>query len=91
MYAASLDIRAPQVVNDRFLQHVFSAHMPGGRIGGTIPVPSTFTGFLGYIVNCVFQFCYSTISSIVTTFFQSILGGNDASKFYHIYKFTIKF
>ncbi|CAD7080011.1 unnamed protein product [Hermetia illucens] len=66
MYAASADARVPQVVNDRFLQHVFSAHMPGGRGSNDSP-PSGITGFLGYLVNCVFQFCYSTLSSLVTT------------------------
>lgn len=66
MYATTTDIRVPQVVNDRYLQHVFSAHMPGGR-GSNSPPPTGFTGFLGYIVNYVFQFCYNTISSIITT------------------------
>lgn len=72
MYASTntTDSRPLQVVNDRFLQHVFSAHMPGGRGGGgtSSSPPSSFRGFIGYLVNYVFQFCYNTLSSIVTAF-----------------------
>ncbi|XP_055386441.1 FAS-associated factor 2 [Condylostylus longicornis] len=77
MYAANTDIRAPQVVNDRFLQHVFSAQsgLPGFSNGS--PIPNSFTGFLGYIVNCVFQFCYSTVSSVISVFFKAIFGGRE--------------
>lgn len=79
MYAASADARVPQVVNDRFLQHVFSAHMPGGRGSNDSP-PSGITGFLGYLVNCVFQFCYSTLSSLVTTLLN-IFRSSERSKY----------
>ena len=60
MYAAAHDIRAPQVVNDRYLQRVFQSHREPTP-------PAGFTGFLGYIVNYVFGFCYNTLSSIITT------------------------
>lgn len=67
MYAASTELRAPNVVNDRFLQQVFSANMPGGRTGSGPPMPGSFTGIIGYVINFVFQYCYSTLSSIVST------------------------
>ncbi|KAI9576554.1 FAS-associated factor 2 [Glossina fuscipes] len=76
MFAGSRDVRAPVVINDRFLQQVFSATMPGGRTARSVngaPVPRTFTGILGYIINVVFQYCYSTISSILNLF----IGGNE--------------
>ncbi|XP_058451301.1 FAS-associated factor 2 [Malaya genurostris] len=61
--AYATESRAPQVVNDRFLQHVFSAQ------GGTnVPVPTGIGGVIGFVVNYVFNFCYSTVSSIVTAF-----------------------
>ncbi|TMW54460.1 hypothetical protein DOY81_000452 [Sarcophaga bullata] len=75
-FVGSRDVRAPAVINDRFLQQVFSATMPGGRSarGSTPgPMPRSITGILGYIINMVFQYCYSTISSILGAF----LGGNE--------------
>uniref|UniRef100_A0A1Q3F6M6 Putative regulator of the ubiquitin pathway n=1 Tax=Culex tarsalis TaxID=7177 RepID=A0A1Q3F6M6_CULTA len=61
--AYATESRAPAVVNDRFLQHVFSAQR-----GPNAPVPSGIGGMIGFVVNYVFNFCYSTLSSIVTTF-----------------------
>lgn len=76
MFAGSRDVRAPVVINDRFLQQVFSATMPGGRTARSVngaPVPRTLTGIIGYVINVVFQYCYSTISSILNLF----IGGNE--------------
>uniref|UniRef100_A0A1A9W0Q3 UBX domain-containing protein n=1 Tax=Glossina brevipalpis TaxID=37001 RepID=A0A1A9W0Q3_9MUSC len=76
MFAGSRDVRAPVVINDRFLQQVFSATMPGGRTARSasgVPVPRSLTGIIGYIINVVFQYCYSTISSILNLF----IGGNE--------------
>lgn len=61
--AYATESRAPQVVNDRFLQHVFAAQRSPG-----VPIPSGIGGMIGFVVNYVFNFCYSTLSSIVTTF-----------------------
>lgn len=62
MYASmTSEIRAPQVVNDRYLQHVFS-----NRRDGRGP-PGGITSFIGYIINYVFNFAYSTFSSILST------------------------
>lgn len=73
MYAATADNnRAPLVVNDRFLQHVFANNRPG-------PPANGITGFLGYFVNYVFNFCYSTLSSIVTTLLN-LFRNNERSK-----------
>lgn len=68
MYA--VESRAPQVVNDRYLQHVFSntsgvVGATGAGAGGR--PPASITGFLGYVINYVFNVCYSTLSSIFTT------------------------
>lgn len=79
MFAASRDVRAPAVINDHFLQQIFSANMPGGRSlrgsSGVGPMPRSFTGIIGYIINFVFQYCYSTLSTIISTFLS--LGRND--------------
>lgn len=61
MYASEESTRPPQVINDRYLQHVFSSN---NRVG---PPPAGIKGFLGYIFNYVFNFCYSTFSSVLTT------------------------
>uniref|UniRef100_U5EWD1 Putative fas-associated factor 2 n=1 Tax=Corethrella appendiculata TaxID=1370023 RepID=U5EWD1_9DIPT len=55
--------RPPQVVNDRFLQHVFS----NNRASFSTP-PSGIGGYIGYFINYVFNLCYSTLSSIITAF-----------------------
>lgn len=72
MFASSVDNREPQVINDRYLQRIF--------ISNRAPVPPTgFTGFIGFIVNYVFNFCYSTLSSILTLF-RDLVRGNERSK-----------
>lgn len=70
MYAT--ESRPPAVVNDRFLQHVFSNNRPG-------PPPSGFTGILGYCFNYVFSFFYNTASSIITAIL-SIIRPTERSK-----------
>lgn len=99
-FVGSRDVRAPAVINDRFLQQVFSVTMPGGRsVTRSMPGPTPrgITGILSYIFNMVFQYCYSTISSILSVF----LGGNEERSkriyklvhfcfFYlHIFKFLL--
>ncbi|XP_054082820.1 FAS-associated factor 2 [Zeugodacus cucurbitae] len=76
-YAASRDVRAPAVIDDRFLQQIFSANMPGGRSarGGMGPIPRSFTGIIGYVINMVFQYCYSTFASVLNALLS--LGRND--------------
>lgn len=79
MFAASTDVRAPAVINDRFLQQMFSANMPGGRTVSRVPsgpIPRSFTGILGYVINFVFQYFYSTLTSIVSAF-VNLGGGNE--------------
>ncbi|TDG53544.1 hypothetical protein AWZ03_000359 [Drosophila navojoa] len=80
MLTASTDVRAPAVINDRFLQQVFSANMPGGRTISRVPsigpMPRSFTGILGYVINFVFQYFYSTLSGIVRAFIN-LGGGNE--------------
>lgn len=72
MYATAGDIRAPQVVNDRYLQRVFSSNRE--------PVPPAgLTGVLGFIVNYVFSFCYNTISSVLSSLL-GVVRSNERSK-----------
>lgn len=61
MYASAPDNRTLQVVNDRYLQHVFSSSS-----GITTP-QSGLSGLLGYLINYVFNFGYNTFTSILTT------------------------
>lgn len=64
--------REPQVINDRYLQRIF--------VNNRDPVPPTgLTGFLGFIVNYVFNICYSTLSSVLTLV-RDLLRGNERSK-----------
>ena len=70
MYAT--EQRPPQVVNDRYLQHVFSSNRRG------VP-PSGFTGILGYVFNYVFNICYSTFQSVLAAVF-SFFKGPERSK-----------
>ncbi|ALC39987.1 Faf [Drosophila busckii] len=80
MLTASTDVRAPAVINDRFLQQVFSANMPGGRTVSRVPsigpMPRNITGIVGYVINFVFQYFYSTLSGIVRAFLN-FGGGNE--------------
>lgn len=76
MYATATDNRPPQVVNDRYLQRVFSSNRE--------PVPPAgITGLLGYFVNYVFSFCYNTLSSIIATLL-GIVRSNERSKYAQI-------
>lgn len=52
--------RPPAVLNDRFLQQIFVTNVP-------TPPPQGFGGIIGYVMNLVFNICYSTFSSILTT------------------------
>lgn len=73
MYASASDnSRPPQVVNDRYLQRVFSSNREPTP-------PAGFTGVIGFIFNYVFSFCYNTISSIIATLL-GIVRSNDRSE-----------
>lgn len=74
MYAT--ESRAPTVVNDRYLQHIFS----NSNRGAVSPANSGIKGFLGYIFNYVFNFCYTTFSSILTAVF-SLFRDQERSEF----------
>lgn len=84
MFAGGEDVRAPAVVNDRFLQQVFNAHMPGGRMIKNSPsagngaensenrlsASRSFTGLITYFINLVFQYSYSTLTSLLNIIFR---------------------
>lgn len=50
--------RPPAVINDRFLQQVFTSVVPASPSHG-------IGGLFGYVVKLVFNFCYSTLSSFI--------------------------
>ncbi|XP_035794477.1 FAS-associated factor 2-like [Anopheles albimanus] len=60
--AYATESRAPAVVNDRFLQHVFSSV----RANST-PPPGGVGGLIGYVFNYLVNFWYSAFSSLVST------------------------
>lgn len=73
MYATSSnDTRAPQVVNDIYLQTIVTTNEVDRP-------PAGVTGFLGYVVNYLFNFCYSTFSSIISTLL-GLFKSNETSK-----------
>lgn len=72
MFASSIDNREPQVINDRYLQRVFINRDP-------VP-PHGFTGFIGFIFNYVFSFCYNTLTSILSVL-RDLVRGNERSKY----------
>lgn len=76
-YVVSRDVRAPTVLDDRLLQQVFSANMPGGRsaLGDMGPIPRNFTGIIGYVINMVFHYCYSTFAGVLSSLLS--LGRSD--------------
>ncbi|XP_059616504.1 FAS-associated factor 2 [Phlebotomus argentipes] len=54
--------RPPQVINDRYLQHVFSSSSSSNR------PPSGWKGVFTYVINNMFSFCYNTLSSLIMAF-----------------------
>lgn len=72
IFASASDAREPDVINDRYLQRVFFSNR------SPVP-PAGLPGFLGFIVNYVFNFCYSTLSNILNTI-RDLLRSNERSK-----------
>lgn len=64
LFASSQDSRAPAVLNDRFLQHIFISNRSNSGVaagsGGVF-------GLFSYVVNSLIHWCYSTLSSFVQT------------------------
>ena len=71
--SASPDIRTPQVVNDLYLQTIFT-NEAGDR-------PAGVGGFLGYFVNYIFKLCYNTFASVLSTLL-GLFRNPDTSKYY---------
>lgn len=78
MYVSSVETRAPTVLNDRFLQHIFISNrnnnsgVPGPGSGGMF-------GLFSYVVNSLIHWCYSTLSSFVQSLF-SVFTDRERSK-----------
>lgn len=66
IYATSQDIRAPVVINDRFLQHIFVSNIRNNNTNG----PSGMFGLFSYVVNSLINWCYTTFSSFIQTLFS---------------------
>lgn len=78
MFAASADdTRAPLVLNDQYMQTVFTssnaapaAAAAGGVVpAGGPPVAGGLAGLIGYFVNYLFGLCYSTFTSVASALF----------------------
>lgn len=65
LFASTQETRAPAVLNDRFLQHIFVSNRNNNG-PGTPPGGGVF-GLFSYVVNSIFNWCYSTLSSFVQT------------------------
>lgn len=66
LFATSVQTRAPDVLNDRFLQQIFV----GNRNNNSPAAPGGgMFGLFSYVVNSLINWCYSTLSSFV----QSLL------------------
>lgn len=65
IFASSVETRAPTVLNDRFLQHIFISNR-NNSVGGT-PGSGGIFGLFSYVVNSLIHWCYSTLSSFVQT------------------------
>lgn len=65
LFASAQDSRAPAVLNDRFLQHIFvsNRNLNNGNSSGS----GGIFGLFSYVVNSLINWCYSTLSSFVQT------------------------
>jgi FAS-associated factor 2 len=76
--ATSQDVRAPAVINDRFLQHIFVSNNRNNNSNG----PSGVFGLFSYVVNSLINWCCSTLSSFIQTLL-SIFTERERSKFHY--------
>lgn len=58
IYASSQDVRAPAVLNDRFLQHIFVSNRTNNSNGS-----GGIFGLFSYVIN----WCYTTFLSFIQT------------------------
>ncbi|KAG5675381.1 hypothetical protein PVAND_005289 [Polypedilum vanderplanki] len=69
MYASSTDTRAPAVINDRFLQHIFVSNNRNNNSNNNGGSGGIF-GIFSYVVNSLINWCYSTLSTFIQTLFS---------------------
>lgn len=80
LYASSQDSsRAPAVLNDRFLQHIFISNNRNNNNNVNNGGNSGIFGLLNYVVNSLFNWCYSTLSTFVQTLL-SVFSERDRSE-----------
>lgn len=80
LFASAQDTRAPAVLNDRFLQHIFvsNRNFNNGNAAGS----GGIFGLFSYVVNSLIHWCYSTLSSFVQTLL-SVFTERDRSMWLH--------
>lgn len=76
LYASNVEQRAPAVINDRFLQHIFVSSRSNNNNGDA---GSGMFGIFSYVVNSILNWCMSTASIFVQTLF-SIFTERERSK-----------
>ncbi|XP_070500425.1 FAS-associated factor 2 [Chironomus tepperi] len=57
------ETRAPAVLNDRFLQHIFISN----NRNNNSPSSGGIFGLFSYVINSLINWCYSTLSSFIQT------------------------
>lgn len=67
LYASTVDQRAPTVINDRFLQHIFVSNRSNNNNGDA---GSGMFGLFSYVVNSILNWCMSTASAFIQTLFS---------------------
>jgi FAS-associated factor 2 len=77
LYVSTVDQRAPTVINDRFLQHIFVSNRSNNNNGDA---GSGMFGLFSYVVNSILNWCLSTASAFIQTLF-SVFTERERSKF----------
>jgi len=83
LFASSPDTRAPTVLNDRFLQHIFISNRNNNNTNNSVVAgggPGGMIGLFSYVVNSLISWCYTTLSSFIQTLF-SVFTERERSKF----------
>lgn len=81
LFASSQEVRAPVVLNDRFLQHIFVSHRNNNN--GNAAGSGGVFGIFSYVVNSLIHWCYSTLSAFVQTLL-SVFTERERSKKCHL-------
>lgn len=83
IYATSQDIRAPAVINDRFLQHIFVSNNRSNNNSNGAGGSRGMFGLFSYVVNSLINWCYTTLSSFIQTLL-SVFTERERSEFFFL-------